>query len=47
MRFPERAKADLVAEGVGKGDAGESLAEGFGHERIIVESGMSVKAESL
>ena len=27
--FPERAEADLVAEGVGEKDVGESLAEGF------------------
>jgi len=29
MRFPERAEADLVAEGVGEKDVGESLAEEF------------------
>ena len=32
MRFPERAEANLVAEGVGKSDAGETLAESIGHE---------------
>ena len=33
MRFPERAKTELVAEGVGKSDSGKTLAEGFGHEQ--------------
>jgi hypothetical protein len=32
MRFPERAETDLVAEGVGESDAGEALAESFGHD---------------
>jgi len=31
--FPERAEADGFAEGVGQRDAGEPLAQGFGHER--------------
>jgi hypothetical protein len=31
--FPEGTEADGVAEGVGKGDVGETLAEGIGHER--------------
>jgi hypothetical protein len=32
IRFPERAEADGFAERVGKNNAGESLAEGFGHK---------------
>jgi hypothetical protein len=32
IRFPERAKANGVAEGVGKNDLGEPLAEGVGHD---------------
>jgi hypothetical protein len=32
VRFPERAEADWVAEGVGESDACETLAEGIGHE---------------
>jgi hypothetical protein len=32
MGFPERAETDLVAEGVGKSDACEALAESFGHD---------------
>jgi hypothetical protein len=32
IRFPERAEAELLSEGVGQRDAGESLAEGFGHD---------------
>ena len=35
MRFPERAEPDLVAEGVGKSDAREALAEGIGHDGMI------------
>jgi len=31
--FPERAKADLLAESVGEDDACELLTEGFGHDR--------------
>jgi hypothetical protein len=31
-RFPERAETNGLAEGVGEDDAGESLAEGFGHD---------------
>ena len=30
--FPEGAEADLLAEGVGESDAGETLAEGVGHD---------------
>jgi hypothetical protein len=33
IRFPERAEADGFAGGVGERDTGESLAQGFGHER--------------
>jgi len=32
IRFPERAEADGFAERVGESDAGELLAEGFGHD---------------
>ena len=32
MRFPERAEAHLVAEGVGERDGGEALAHGVGHD---------------
>ena len=32
MRFPEGAEANGFAEGVGENDAGETLAEGIGHE---------------
>jgi hypothetical protein len=32
IRFPERAEAYRFAEGVGERDAGEPLAEGFGHD---------------
>jgi hypothetical protein len=32
IRFPERPEADGFAEGVGKNNAGEPLAEGFGHD---------------
>ena len=32
IRFPKRAETNLFAEGVGKSDAGETLAEGVGHE---------------
>jgi hypothetical protein len=35
IRFPERAETDLLAEGVGKSDASETLAEGFGHGGMI------------
>jgi hypothetical protein len=43
MRFPERAETDLVTEGVGKSDACESLAKGFGHGGMIEEAGWRVK----
>jgi hypothetical protein len=43
MRFPEGAEADLVAEGVGERDAGETLTEGFGHGGMIEEAGRRVK----
>jgi len=43
VRFPERSEADLVAEGVGKSDACETLAEGFGHGGMIEEVGRRVK----
>jgi hypothetical protein len=29
--FPERTEAEVIARGIRKGDAGESLAERFGH----------------
>jgi hypothetical protein len=48
MRFPERAEKDLVAEGVGKSDACETLAEGLWHEGMIEEVKRRVKmARSL
>jgi hypothetical protein len=48
MGLPERAKKDLVAEGVGKSDACETLAEGFWHEGMIEEVKRRVKmARSL
>jgi hypothetical protein len=32
IRFPERAEANVLAEGVRERDIGELLAEGFGHD---------------
>ena len=32
VRFPEGAEADLIVEGIGESDAGETLAEGIRHE---------------
>jgi hypothetical protein len=47
MRFPERAETDLVTEGVGEGDAGETLAEGVGHGGMIEEAGQGVKLATI